>query len=253
MKCSALILAGGSGRRMGNKTPKQYMDLNGKPVLYYSLKTFSDIEFIDEIVLVTSADQIERVQNEIVDLYGFHKISSVVAGGRERYNSVANGLEALAADTDYVFIHDGARPFVTSYTIERCLHYVKKYRAAVAAVKTKDTVKISDDDSRVQSTPDRGRVWMVQTPQTFEYLLIRNAYRKLLDDEERLKAAGVSVTDDTMVAKMYADADARLVESTYENIKITTPDDMEFARLICEKFDGYQSGTARGEITDQTV
>lgn len=253
MKCSALILAGGSGRRMGNKIPKQYMDLNGKPVLYYSIKTFSDAEFIDEIVLVTSGDQIDKAENEIVDLYGFHKISSVVAGGRERYNSVANGLEALAPDTDYVFIHDGARPFITSYTIERCLHYAEKYRAAVAAVKTKDTVKISDDDSRVQSTPDRGHVWMVQTPQTFEYLLIRDAYRRLLDDEERLNAAGISVTDDTMVAKMYADVDARLVESTYENIKITTPEDMEFARLLCEKYDRYQSGADRKRAFDRSV
>ncbi len=233
MKCAAVILAGGTGRRMGNKIPKQYIDLNGKPVLYYSLKTFSDAEFIDEIVVVADAEHTDRVQNDIVDLYGFHKISAVVAGGRERYHSVAKGLETLSLDTDYVFIHDGARPFATAYTLERCLHYAKKYRAAVAGVKAKDTIKISDDDSMVQSTPDRGHVWMVQTPQTFEFMLIRDAYRRLLDDEDRLKTAGISVTDDTMVAKMYADVDARLVESTYDNIKITTPEDMELAKIIC--------------------
>ncbi len=235
MKCAALILAGGAGRRMGNNIPKQYMDINGKPVLYYSVKAFSDICFINEIVLAASEEYIDKVQTDIVDLYGFYKISSVVKGGKERYHSVAKGLEALPADTDYVFIHDGARPFVTAYTIERCLHYAEKYRASVAAVKTKDTVKISDDDSMIQNTPDRGHVWLVQTPQTFEYLMIRDAYRKLLDDEDRLKMAGISVTDDTMVAKMYADVDARLVESTYENIKITTPDDMELANMICQK------------------
>lgn len=232
MKCAAIILAGGTGRRMGNNVPKQYMELQGKPVLYYSLKTFSGAEFINEVVIVAAGDYLDKVQADIVDLYGFHKTSAVVEGGRERYHSVANGLEALPEDTEYVFIHDGARPFVTSYTIERCLHYAKKYRASAAAVKAKDTIKIADDDSVIRSTPDRGHVWMVQTPQTFEYRLIRDAYRRLLDDEERLRAAGVNVTDDTMVAKMYADVDARLVESTYDNIKITTPEDMKLAKMI---------------------
>ncbi len=233
MKCAAIILAGGTGKRMGAKVPKQYMELCGKPVLYYSLKTFSDTDFIGEIVIVAGAEYADKVQSEIVDLYGLHKVSSVVTGGRERYHSVHKGLEALPRETDYVFIHDGARPFISSYTIERCLHYAEKYKAAVAAVKSKDTVKIADDDSMVQSTPDRSHVWQVQTPQTFAYTLIRDAYRKLIDDEERLMAAGIAVTDDTMVAKMYADTDARLVESTYENIKLTTPDDMELAEMIC--------------------
>ncbi|MBQ4483260.1 MAG: 2-C-methyl-D-erythritol 4-phosphate cytidylyltransferase [Lachnospiraceae bacterium] len=235
MKCAAVILAGGSGKRMGLKIPKQYMELGGKPVLFYSLNAFSEAEFIDEIVIVADEEHMEDVQSGIVDLYGFHKVSTVVKGGKERYHSVARGLEALSRDTDYVFIHDGARPFVSSYTIERCLHYVKKHRAAVAAVKSKDTVKIADDDSMIVSTPDRSRVWQVQTPQTFEYLLIRDAYRRLIDDEDRLKAAGISVTDDTMVAKMYADIDARLVESSYNNIKLTTPEDMESAEGILER------------------
>ena len=231
-KCAAIILAGGSGSRMGGSVPKQFMDLGGKPVLWYSLKTFSDADFIDEIVIVSASDHIQQVQDEIVDLYGFHKVSVVTPGGRERYHSVANGLRALPGYTEYVFIHDGARPFVTPYTVERCLHYAGKYRAAVAAVRSKDTVKISDDDSMVVSTPDRAHVWQVQTPQVFEYSLIHEAYEKLMDDEDRLKAAGITVTDDTMVVKMYADVDARLVESTYENIKLTTPDDIDYAESI---------------------
>lgn len=234
-KCAAIILAGGSGRRMGGKVPKQFMELAGKPVLCYSLKTFSDCDFINEIVIVSDEEHIGYVEKDIVDLYGFHKVSSVVKGGRERYHSVARGLEAVSSDTDYVFIHDGARPFVTEHTIERCLHYTVKYKAAVAAVKTKDTVKIADDDGFIVSTPNRANVWQVQTPQSFEYLLIRNAYRRLLDDEDRLISAGISVTDDTMVAKMYADVDARLVESTYENIKLTTPGDMEYAGTLIDR------------------
>ena len=229
IRCAAVLLAGGAGRRMGGKVPKQFVDLNGKPVLCYSLKTFSESAIIDEIVIVSDEEHIGYVEKDIVDLYGFYKVSNVVKGGRERYHSVARGLEAVSADTDYVFIHDGARPFVTAHTIERCLHYTEKYKAAVAAVKVKDTVKIADDDGFIVSTPDRSNVWQVQTPQSFEYLLIRNAYRRLLDDEERLKSAGISVTDDTMVAKMYADVDAKLVESTYENIKLTTPGDLDYA------------------------
>ena len=99
-----MILAGGSGKRMGTRIPKQYIDLNGKPVLYYSLKTFSEAEFIDEIVIVAADEYIGKVQGEIVDLYGFHKVSSVISGGRERYHSVARGLERLSGETDYVFI-----------------------------------------------------------------------------------------------------------------------------------------------------
>jgi 2-C-methyl-D-erythritol 4-phosphate cytidylyltransferase len=232
VRCAAVLLAGGSGRRMGGKVPKQFKELSGKPVLWYSLKTFSESEIIDEIVIVSDEEHIGYVEKDIVDLYGFHKVSNVVKGGRERYHSVAKGLETVSSDTDFVFIHDGARPFVTEHTIERCLHYTEKYKAAVAAVKTKDTVKIADDDGFIVSTPDRANVWQVQTPQSFEYLLIRNAYRRLLDDEERLRSAGISVTDDTMVAKMYADVDAKLVESTYENIKLTTPGDLEYAESI---------------------
>ncbi len=232
MRCAAVILSGGAGRRMGTRTPKQYIDLEGKPVLYYSLKTFSDMDFIDELIIVAADEYIDKVQKEIVDLYGFYKVSAVIPGGKERYHSVARGLERISGGTDYAFIHDGARPFVSSYTIERCLHYVKKYRAAVAAVKSKDTIKLADDDNMVKTTPDRAHVWQVQTPQVFEYLLIRDAYRRLLDDEDRLRDAGISVTDDTMVAKMYADVDARLVESTYDNIKITTPEDIEYAKMV---------------------
>ncbi len=232
MRCAAVILAGGSGRRMNNKIPKQFIDIGGKPVLWYSIHIFSEMDFIDEIVIVSDESHREYIEKEIVDLYGFHKVSAVTSGGRERYHSVSHGLEAVSRETDYVFIHDGARPFVTAHTIERCFHYVKKYDAAVAAVRSKDTVKVGNDDGFVVSTPDRANVWQVQTPQCFSYLMIRDAYRHLIDDEDRLKAAGVTVTDDTMVAKMYADADARLVESTYENIKITTPDDLIYAESI---------------------
>ncbi len=234
MKTSAIILAGGTGKRMGTKTPKQFLLLNDRPVLWYSLDTFSKLDIVDEIVIVSSKDHMEYIQHDIVDLYGLHKVIAIVEGGRERYHSVANGLRAVSYDTDHVFIHDGARPFVSSYTIERCLHYSIKYEAAVAAVKSKDTIKIADDDSFVSSTPDRNKVWQVQTPQTFSYSVITEAYEKLLDEEDRLLKAGIPITDDTMVVKMFKDIDARLVESSYENIKITTPEDLVYAKSILD-------------------
>ena len=242
MKSAAIVLAGGQGRRMGNSVAKQYLDLCGKPVIYYALKTFEE-SFADDIILVCPPGGEEYCRSQIVEKYGFSKVSAVVPGGNERYDSVFSGLKALTP-CDYVFIHDGARPFVTQYVLERCLHYAEKYRAAVAAVPAKDTVKIEDGDGFIKETPDRSLVWLMQTPQVFEYGLIMDAYEKLEASKDRLKEAGVRVTDDTMAAKMFADVDARLVESTYDNIKITTPDDMMLAEYIIGKQSDGGSGSA---------
>lgn len=230
MKNTAIVLAGGSGKRLGGTRPKQYMELCGKPLIWYCLKTFED-SFMDEIVLVCRKGEEEYCQKEIVEKYGFKKITQIVCGGRERYDSVYNGLKACG-DCKNVFIHDGARPFVTEYVLERCLHYVEKYGAAAAAVKAKDTIKLENGDGFIAQTPDRELVWQIQTPQVFEYRMILGCYEKLKKDEDRLIKADVSVTDDTMVAKMYADIDARLVESDYKNIKITTADDILIAEAI---------------------
>ncbi len=233
MKTVAIVLSAGRGKRMNTKTPKQYMELCGKPLISYCLRTFEE-SFIDEVVLVCGTGEEEFCRREIVIKYGFSKVVKIVPGGRERYHSVYNGLMA-ANGCDYVFIHDGDRPFVSQHVLERCLHYVEKYRASVAAVKAKDTVKVENGDGFIASTPERELLWMVQTPQVFEFHLIRDAYEKLISQEERLKSAGVKVTDDTFVAKMFADVDAKLVESSYDNIKITTPEDMVFAEAIAKK------------------
>ncbi len=230
MKTVAIVLSAGKGKRMGGKVPKQYLNLGGKPIIYYSLKTFEE-SFVDEVVLICAEGEEEYCRKEIVIKYGFSKVVKIVTGGRERFNSVYNGLMA-ASGCDYVFIHDGARPFVTHHVLDRCLHYVEKYRAAVAAVPAKDTIKIENGDGFVKSTPERSLVWMIQTPQVFDFHLIRDAYEKLIEQEDRLRGAGVSVTDDTMVAKMFSDVDAKLVESTYSNIKITTPEDLILAEAI---------------------
>ncbi len=233
MKTDAIVLAGGKGSRMGSRTPKQYMDLLGKPMLYYSLAAFEE-SFIDNVILVCNEGEEDYCRKEIVIKYGLNKVNRIVPGGRERFDSVYNGLCA-SSGCDYVYIHDGARPLISQYILDRCQHYVEKYRAAVAASPARDTVKIEDGDHFIASTPDRDRVWLMETPQVFEYALARSAYEKLMASKERLKEAGVNITDDTMVIKMFEDVDAYLVENTSCNIKVTKPDDLMIAEAFLKR------------------
>lgn len=182
MKTTAIVLSAGSGKRMGADIPKQYMQLSGYPVIYYCLKTFED-SFIDEIILVCGAEDIEMCRRDIVEKYNLTKVKAVVAGGRERYHSVAYGLRACSDDCDYVFIHDGARPFVDEGILSRSLACVKEWGSAIAAVPSKDTVKIADADGFAVDTPSRDTVWLMQTPQTFIYRNIKACYERLLELE----------------------------------------------------------------------
>lgn len=225
---TAIVLAAGIGRRMGGAVPKQFMDLAGRPVLYYSLKAF-ELSDTDRIILVTGEDSIDYCRKEVVEKYGFKKVTSIIAGGKERYDSVNNGLSA-AEGSDYVLIHDGARPLVDRHLINDCIKAVIHDGPCISAVKSKDTVKIGSEDGYVESTPDRARVWIVQTPQCFPYELIKTAY------QEREKADDPSVTDDAMVVEKYAGVKIKLLEGDYRNIKITTPEDIALAlRFLDEK------------------
>lgn len=228
-KCSAVVLAAGSGTRMGGGTKKQYMLLGDKPIVYYPLNVFQE-SFIDEIVLVVSAGDVDYCRREIVERYGFQKVSHIIEGGRERYDSVAAGLRA--ADCDFVFIHDGARPFPTQEMLDRLLQCVEKEGACVAGMPVKDTVKIAGADGCIASTPDRRCVWQVQTPQVFAYGLIRDAYECLMEKKDELTAQGVAVTDDAMVVEHFAGHKVKLVEGSYGNIKITTREDIRIAEAL---------------------
>lgn len=234
-KCGAVVLAAGSGRRMGGETKKQYMLLGDKPIVYYPLKVFQE-SFIEEIVLVVSAGDVEYCQKEIVERYGFGKVRHIIEGGQERYDSVAAGLRA--SECDFVFIHDGARPFPTQEMLERLLQCVEKEQACVAGMPVKDTVKISDANGCIASTPDRRSVWQVQTPQVFTYDLIRDAYERLMEEKGDLVAKGIAVTDDAMVVEYFAGHKVRLVQGSYENIKITTPEDMRIAEALLQGIQG---------------
>ncbi len=230
-KTTAIILAAGQGKRMNSRIQKQFLLLNGYPVLYYSLKAFQESP-ADEIVIVTGPAEIAYCQKEIVERYGFSKVKAIVAGGKERCHSVYEGLKA-AGKPDYVFIHDGARPFVTEEIIHRALEGARSWGACVAGMPVKDTIKLADEEGFAQFTPDRSRVWMIQTPQTFSYPLIFDAYRQLMEQE----AAGQSipVTDDAMVLETMTGKKAKLTEGSYENIKITTPSDLEIAQVFASK------------------
>ena len=215
-----VMLAGGKGKRMGTKVSKQYLLLDEKPVLFYSLKAFE--EFVDEIIVVAAKGEEEYCKENIVDKYGIEKVSAVVTGGAERYLSVYEGLKAIkkADNETYVLIHDGARPFISGKVIRAAIEKVKETGACIVAVPSKDTVKIGNIDNMVESTPDRRNVWLVQTPQAFEYENIFEAYKKAI-------ASGRDdITDDSMVMESFGEKKIHFVEGDYDNIKLTTPEDL---------------------------
>ena len=198
-KCTAVVLAAGKGSRMGTKIQKQYLEICGKPVLYYSLAAFAASPIIDEIILVTGEGKTDYCRKNIIEAYGITKVNKIVVGGKERYESVYKALREIEPE-GYVFIHDGARPFVDESIIERTYQAVKEYRACVAGMPSKDTVKIVDEND-------------------------------LMENEENEKG----ITDDAMVVERMENCAVKLVEGSYENIKITTPEDLILAESLIKK------------------
>lgn len=232
MWITAIILAGGSGKRMNTDTPKQYLMLDGKPLLYYSLQAFEE-SLVDEVILVTKAGEEEYCRTQFVEQYGFKKVSAIVAGGKERYHSVAAGLKQIKA-CDYVMIHDGARPLLTPRTIAKTAEAVKEYQACVVGMPVKDTIQMVDKSGKIISTPKRSMVWQAQTPQAFAFHMVRDAYEKIVTE------SFVEVTDDAMVVGRYYTVPIYMVTGSYTNIKVTTPEDIPVAEAmlhlqICDK------------------
>lgn len=225
-KCTAIVLSAGQGKRMGTKVQKQYLEIEGKPVLYYSLHAFEQSPLIDEIILVVGDNQKEYCEEQIVSKYHISKVNQIVQGGAERYHSVWNGLQEVTEG--YVFIHDGARPFINEEIISRAYEEVLQSNACVVGMPVKDTIKIADMEGYAESTPDRNRLWMIQTPQVFDVALIKNAYGRLMQQDE------IRVTDDAMVVEQMLGSKVKLVKGSYENIKITTPEDLQIATLFVQ-------------------
>lgn len=227
-QCTAIVLSAGRGKRMGTNIQKQYIELQGKPIVYYALETFQKSHIIDEIIMVVGRGQGEFCRKEIIERYGLTKVYKIVEGGAERYHSVWNGLKAIAHD-GYVFIHDGARPFVTEAVLERVYREVCEYDACVVGMPVKDTIKIADEKGYTKETPNRSLVWQVQTPQVFRVDLVKEAYEKLM------KSGNTQITDDTMVVETMLGKKSKLVEGAYENIKITTPEDLKIAEAFVKR------------------
>ena len=226
-KTVAIVLAAGQGKRMHSDVQKQYILINDRPVIFYALEKFQK-SFIDEIILVVGKGEKDYCNREIVKKYNFTKVKNIVEGGSERYHSVANGLRVIEGN-GYVFIHDGARPFISEDILRRAYDAVKEFNACVVGMPVKDTIKVVDENRFASQTPNREALWQVQTPQVFTINLAKEAYEKLFENEEELKKRGIQITDDAMVVETLMNKPVKLVEGSYENIKITTPEDLKIA------------------------
>lgn len=220
---TAVVLAAGKGSRMQSKVKKQFMKLLGKPLVYYALLAFQE-STVDEIILVTGRESIDYCRKQIVEKYGFTKVKEIVAGGKERYESVYEALKV--ASMDYVLIHDGARAFLDEEIISRSMKGVAEYNACVIGMPVKDTIKIVDKDQYAIETPKRSLLWQIQTPQCFITDEIRQAYEQMMAEEAK------NITDDAMVMEQYGDRRVKLIEGSYENIKITTPEDIVIGKAL---------------------
>lgn len=231
-KFAAIVLSAGVGRRMNSDVPKQYLPLCGKPVIYYSLKTFEE-SGVSDIILVTGAEDVDYCREQIVEKYHLNKVKAIVPGGRERYDSVFEGLRA-AEGADYVLIHDGARPMLSLDIIQRSMEAVQAEEACAVGMPVKDTIKVVDAENYAIQTPDRSTLWMVQTPQSFSYSVIMDAFAELT----RRREAGESVptiTDDAMMVEQLLHHRVKLIEGSYENLKITTPEDLITAEVFLRR------------------
>lgn len=217
----AVIVAAGRGTRMGTAESKQYLLLQDKPIIVHTLEVFQKHEFISEIVLVTGEEDVQRCR-QWVQTYKLDKVTAVIPGGAERQHSVRRGLNELT--TTWVMVHDGVRPFVQGSEIKACYERARTAGASVLAVPVKDTIKLVDSEGKVLSTPDRRSLWAIQTPQTFRLSDLLLAY-------EEAERDGFLGTDDASLAER-SGISVSVVEGSYRNIKITTPEDLDFAEYI---------------------
>lgn len=219
----ALIVAGGKGRRMGAKVSKQFIEIEEKPILYYTLMRFEKCKNIDYVVLVLPKEEIDFSIENIIEKYNFKKVRHIVSGGKERQDSVYNGLRVIG-HCNVVLIHDGARPFVEDRIIEEGIINAEKHGATACGVRPKDTIKVIDSYGFSSNTLNREELFCVQTPQCFKFETILKAH-------EYIKDNCLNVTDDTRAVELIG-YKVFLYEGSYNNIKITTPEDLVFAKNI---------------------
>jgi 2-C-methyl-D-erythritol 4-phosphate cytidylyltransferase len=224
MKADAVIVSAGKGLRFMKGKKKQFYSLGGRPVLVHALDKFETCPLIRSILLVVGKEDMDFCLKEIIEKYKFRKVSQIVPGGKRRQESVKNGIDALPRDADVVAIHDGVRPFVTQVMIEDTLHAALRVGAVVLAMPVKDTIKVSNPDGTVLKTLDRESLWQIQTPQTFQVNVIKEAYYRAAED-------GFVGTDDASLVERLG-VTVHILPGSYTNIKITTPEDLFLANLF---------------------
>jgi 2-C-methyl-D-erythritol 4-phosphate cytidylyltransferase len=227
MKTVAIIPAGGSGKRMQGHLSKQYLSVDGKPILVHTLRVFQRSPDIDEIVLVVLEEDIQMVRQMIAEPRGISKVRHVLAGGEQRQDSVRNGLAVIGDDVEIVLIHDAVRPFVSGDLIHTAVREAEKHGAVTVGMPVKDTIKRVDQNGGVLETLDRQVLWMTQTPQAFKRSIIQEAYRKA--DEDQFYG-----TDDASLVERMGFR-VKMIAASYENIKITTPEDLLIAEFLIKR------------------
>ncbi len=224
MRISVIIPAAGQGKRMNSSLPKQFLLLKDRPILAHTLGVFQKMDMIDEIIVVVGESEQPSVQ-EIINSYYVTKVSAIVIGGKERQDSVYAGL--LAATGDLILVHDGARPLLTTDRVTELIESARVTGASILAVPVKDTVKEVNSTYQVVRTPERKSLWAVQTPQAFRYDLLQRAFQKAKKDN-------FLGTDESSLVERLG-INVSVVMGHYENLKITTPEDIDIADAILSR------------------
>ena len=224
----ALIPAAGIGARMSLDKAKQFIDLCGKPILAVTLNHFQNCSLVDKIVVVVPEDDVDYCNREIVDRYKQSKVCKVVAGGKRRQDSVRKGLEAVGDLCKWVLIHDGVRPLITNELIEKVIKAAKRFRAVITGLPVKETVKKLDDKGMVLQSVQRSNLWLIQTPQIFQYEDLMRAHQQALD------SGWEEATDDAFLVEKMG-IPVKIIKGEENNIKITTPQDLNIARFLMSK------------------
>jgi len=224
VKVVAIIVAGGSGKRMGNSRSKQYLLLGGVPILVHTLRTFERAAVINHVVLVVPENDIDYTRHSIVEQHQISKVKHIVAGGMQRQDSVRNGLGIVSDENEIVVIHDGVRPFVSEEIINASVQKAFEEDAVTVGVAVKDTVKSVDGNGLIKETLKRDTLWLTQTPQAFKREIIKRAYQKAYEDN-------IYGTDDASLVERI-NIKVRMIKGSYDNIKITTPEDIELGEYL---------------------
>ena len=227
MFTSVIIPAAGAGERMGAAVSKQFLSLHGKPIIIHTLERFQLCEAVNEIIIAVQAASRPHIELLIGEFH-LSKATKIVEGGRRRQDSVSNALIHIHSQAEIIVVHDAVRPFIQQKMILESIEKARVYSAAVVAVRVKDTVKVGNEEGRFERTLDRSVLWSAQTPQTFKKQVLLDAY-------EKANRENIEATDDSSLVELLNIRPA-IVEGSFDNIKITTPDDLDFANVLARRF-----------------